>query len=127
MPLELNGLLGGKKDAQKLTAFEAYVAGVWRRTLGLGEGTVVNPGDSFLLMGGNSLGMVQLAAAFRAELQVGAGKLKISQLLSALTLQEMAAVVQGVVGVVYEQRLRSGVQHRRHRRGGLHRNETARI
>ena len=41
-----------------------------------------------------------------------------------------AAVVQGVAGVVYEQRLRSGVQHGRHRRGLPpvgHRNETARI
>ena len=78
-----------------LTPFEQYVASVWAIVLDLPV-TRIAPNDTFFLLGGNSLGLVQLAAAFRRDLEVNSAALRIHQLVDALQLADMARVLAGV-------------------------------
>ena len=41
------------EKAEPLNPFESYVADVWRRTLKLQKSSIINPNDSFILLGGN--------------------------------------------------------------------------
>ncbi len=75
-----------------LNLVEEVVAGIWTEVLGLER---VNPGDSFLELGGHSLMATRVFSRIREAFQV---ELPLKTLFDAPTLAELASVIEKAMG-----------------------------